>query len=85
MSLLVNQQEINGTRMPTLRKEMIARLDESLCNGCRLCLPVCNFNALIWVRSDNELLLDHWACNGCGTCVTACPTDALSLRPRVKV
>jgi MinD superfamily P-loop ATPase len=85
MSQSPNQQEIDGLHMCAVRGEMIAKLDETLCNGCRLCLPVCNFNALIWVRSEGELLLDHWACNGCGTCVTTCPTEALSLHLRVKV
>ncbi len=58
------------------------RLDESLCDGCRLCLPLCKQGALIWVRAERELLLDPWACDGCGACVTACPSGALSLHPR---
>jgi len=83
MSLSPNQQEINRIRMTEVPTKMVAILDEALCIGCRLCLRVCNFNALIWIRSDDELLLDHWACNGCGKCVTVCPTEALSLHPRV--
>jgi len=82
MSQSLNPQGIDGITVATVQTDLIAKLDEKLCNGCRLCLPTCNFNALLWIRSDNELMLDHWACNGCGACVSACPTEALSLQPR---
>jgi MinD superfamily P-loop ATPase len=65
-----------------VKQQYCIELDEALCDGCRKCLPACNFAALIWVRADNELLVDTWACTGCGTCVTVCPQKALSLRPR---
>ncbi|HEY42718.1 MAG TPA: 4Fe-4S dicluster domain-containing protein [Anaerolineae bacterium] len=47
-----------------------------------MCLPACNYEALIWVRSDEMLLIDPWACNGCGKCITTCPKGALELQPR---
>ncbi len=82
MSQYFNLQGIEGLSVSAVQPNMVAKLDEKLCNGCRLCLPTCNFNALLWIRSDNELMLDHWACNGCGTCISSCLTEALSLQPR---
>jgi len=82
MSQFLNLQEIDRPTMAWVQTERTVQLDETLCNGCRLCLPACNFKALIWIRSDDELMIDHWACNGCGKCVSLCPTEALSLHPR---
>ena len=63
-------------------QQFIAVLDETLCDGCKMCLPACSYEALLWVRSDEMLLIDPWACNGCGKCITTCPKGALELHPR---
>ncbi len=65
-----------------VKQQYYIELDETLCDGCRKCLPACSYTALIWVRAENELLVDTWACTGCGSCVTVCPQNALSLHPR---
>ncbi|NIS81168.1 MAG: 4Fe-4S dicluster domain-containing protein [Anaerolineales bacterium] len=65
-----------------VKYKYVVMLNDSFCDGCRQCLPSCTFGAMIWVRSDETLLIDSWACTGCGTCVTACPGHALKLRPR---
>jgi MinD superfamily P-loop ATPase len=61
---------------------LVAVLDDRGCSGCRLCLPVCDAHALVWVAAENELFLDSWACTGCGDCVRTCPEQALRLSPR---
>jgi MinD superfamily P-loop ATPase len=66
-----------------IKQQYCIELDESLCDGCRKCLPACSYTALIWVSAEAELLVDTWACTGCGSCVTVCPQKALSLQPKV--
>lgn len=82
MSQLLNMLEGNTDTGASVSTGMVAILDEELCDGCRICLPTCNFNALLWISGDDILLHDHWSCTGCGTCVSACPLNALSLQPR---
>jgi MinD superfamily P-loop ATPase len=69
---------VDTTRVPALT----VSLDDVRCTGCRLCLPVCDARALIWVTADQELFLDSWACTGCGDCVRVCPERALALARR---
>jgi Na+-translocating ferredoxin:NAD+ oxidoreductase RNF subunit RnfB len=37
--------------------QYVAVLDEAQCDGCKMCLSACNYGALIWVRSDEILLI----------------------------
>lgn len=64
----------------------IAVIDETKCNGCGLCLKVCNVHGI--VRKEGETEKRHPArvlegvCLGCGACVPACKRDALTLLER---
>ena len=58
----------------------VAYLDEELCDGCRACLPACNFKGLISIPGERMPMVNPWSCTGCGTCVTTCPKDALTLQ-----
>jgi MinD superfamily P-loop ATPase len=60
----------------------VVEVNEAHCDGCRQCLHACNYGALLWVSSDQTILVDPWACSGCGTCTTICLRDAVTLRPR---
>ncbi len=62
-----------------------ASLNESLCDGCRLCFPVCKHGALLTVPGERMPLVDVHACTGCGDCVTTCPTGALQIQSRIRV
>ncbi|MGB2897504.1 MAG: 4Fe-4S dicluster domain-containing protein [Anaerolineales bacterium] len=57
----------------------IVCLDEELCDGCRICLPACNFKGLLSIPGERMPMVDLWSCTGCGTCVTTCPQGALTL------
>ena len=53
-----------------------AWIDDSLCSGCKTCIPLCPYNA---IRRDNEkqvAVIDETSCKGCGVCVAACPSGA---------
>ncbi len=68
--------------MAVIEVTYIVYLDEELCDGCRLCLPVCKFKGMISIPGERMPMVDPWSCTGCGTCVTTCPQGALTLRPK---
>ncbi|MGD9962811.1 MAG: FAD-dependent oxidoreductase [Thermoplasmata archaeon] len=68
----------------TLEAEgIVASVDESLCNGCGICVPTCEYKALEIVahKDDPEkrmVSVNVGLCKGCGACVGACPSGALT-------
>ncbi len=72
---------------------VVARVDESLCRGCRRCAEGCEFGAIEFVdlpqamglffRSTNQPAVQTVArvnpvlCKGCGACAVICPTGAM--------
>ena len=61
----------------------IAAVNEDLCDGCGICVPVCEYNALEVIdRPDSKdqeriVQLNEAMCKGCGGCVAACPSGAM--------
>lgn len=51
------------------------KLDEKLCDLCRLCLDVCDYQALS--ISDKKLIINQANCTGCGACTAMCHSQAL--------
>ena len=51
-------------------------VDEKRCNGCRVCVDFCKFNALVYVRGQWKVF--ETVCHSCGGCVLLCPQKALS-------
>lgn len=51
-------------------------VDEQLCNGCRICVDFCQFNALAYI--NGKLKIFNEVCHSCGGCVLFCPEKALS-------
>lgn len=56
-------------------------VDETLCNGCRICVEFCKFNALAYI--NEKLLVFEEVCHSCRGCVLFCPQKALAERPKV--
>jgi len=54
----------------------IPSVDEELCNGCRICVDFCNFNALAYI--NGKLKIFEEVCHSCGGCALFCPENALS-------
>ncbi|MHA1110809.1 MAG: hydrogenase iron-sulfur subunit [Promethearchaeota archaeon] len=50
-------------------------LDEDKCDLCRLCVDVCDYQALS--IQDNKIVLNPANCLGCGACAAMCHTNAL--------
>ncbi|HWQ74588.1 MAG TPA: ATP-binding protein [Syntrophomonas sp.] len=56
-------------------------VDETLCNGCRICVEFCKFNALAYI--NDKLLIFDDVCHSCRGCVLFCPEKALEEREKV--
>ncbi len=68
----------------TLEAEgIVASVDESLCDGCGICVPTCEYKALDIVPHKDDpkkkmVSVNVGLCKGCGACVGACPAGALT-------
>ncbi len=68
----------------TLEAEgIVASIDEDLCDGCGICVPICEYKALEVVPSKKDATkkmvdVNVGLCKGCGACVGACPAGALT-------
>ncbi len=66
----------------TLEMEgIVARVNEDLCSGCRICEHLCAYNAVEMEEKDGVTTAHviEALCKGCGVCGTACPTKAIAL------
>jgi len=64
------------------RAEYVARVESSLCNGCGLCEPACQFDAISGTvdgRGRNIASVNVGKCYGCGLCRIHCSLGALAL------
>jgi heterodisulfide reductase subunit A len=58
----------------------IAAVNEDLCDGCGMCVGVCEYNSLEVVENldgSKVVKLNEATCKGCGCCVAACPSGAM--------
>ena len=68
----------------TLEAEgIVASVEESLCDGCGICVPTCEYKALEIVAHKDDpkkkmVDVNVGLCKGCGACVGACPAGALT-------
>jgi len=71
--------------MSVYKGEYLIHLDPDMCQGCKLCVSMCQFGALRYSPSLKRVLVDNMKCFGCGLCRHACKFDALQLVPREEV
>jgi electron transport complex protein RnfB len=58
----------------------IARIDETTCIGCTLCIAACPVDAIVGAsRLMHTVLAER--CTGCELCVPPCPVDCIALLP----
>lgn len=55
---------------------IVAVVDEDVCSGCRLCVPVCPYEARIFDEQKGIVTVNEVLCEGCGCCIAACPSGA---------
>jgi len=74
---------LNILTKDTLESEgIIAMVNNDLCNGCAICEPICEYDAITIepdpTNAENKLaIINEALCAGCGACVAACPSGAL--------
>ena len=60
---------------------LVARVNEDLCSGCRICESACGFRAISieQVGEKSVAKVTEGLCRGCGICSSACPMDAITM------
>ena len=54
----------------------IPMVDNESCNGCRMCVEFCKFNALAYIK--NKVFVFENICHSCGGCMLLCPENAIT-------
>jgi heterodisulfide reductase subunit A len=59
----------------------VANIGPAKCDGCKICLSYCPFEALIPVKMNgiDKVEVEITRCKGCGMCLPVCPADAIEL------
>jgi len=58
----------------------LARIDESTCIGCTLCIAACPVDAIVGAaKRMHTVLATH--CTGCALCLPPCPVDCIAMVP----
>lgn len=65
-----------GTEQP----RAVARIDESLCIGCTLCIQACPVDAIAGAAKQMHTVIPD-LCTGCDLCVPPCPVDCIDMVP----
>lgn len=62
---------------------VVAKVDEEICNGCRMCVQTCpEPNAIKLImegKKAKKAVIIESRCKGCGLCEVKCPDNAISL------
>jgi heterodisulfide reductase subunit A len=60
---------------------LVAKINEDLCSGCRICESACGYHAITVEKvGDRQLAkVAEGLCRGCGICSSACPMDAIRM------
>ena len=66
-------EEAVTIRMPSI--------DQASCDGCRLCVNACHYNALVYINHQLKVLPEM--CHSCGVCSYLCPQKAISEKEKV--
>ncbi|MDQ0140231.1 electron transport complex subunit RsxB [Cupriavidus necator] len=66
----------HGTEQP----RAVARIDETLCIGCTLCIQACPVDAIAGAAKQMHTVIPD-LCTGCDLCVAPCPVDCIDMVP----
>lgn len=59
-----------------------AKLDQTTCTKCGLCIEKCRFGAISMVEGD--VIISDTSCDGCKLCSRLCPTQSITMIPSDK-
>jgi len=86
-ALITELAELLGTSPIALNTQhgenkpaQLARIDESECIGCTLCIAACPVDAIVGASKLMHTVIDD-QCTGCELCIPPCPVDCIELTP----
>jgi len=82
---LAMQMTVTHNTPTMFRAEYVAETNAGNCDGCRLCMRVCQFGAIGYSASSKKTDIDPRKCYGCGICRSVCRKDAIYLKDRAQV
>ena len=64
-----------------LVEPIVAKVNEDLCSGCKVCESACSYKAINVEKLGDKPLakINEGLCRGCGICSSACPMDAITM------
>ncbi|MBI5969303.1 MAG: 4Fe-4S binding protein [Deltaproteobacteria bacterium] len=75
----------SGVKEYVLKGHYIARVNPLKCTSCGHCFDRCQFGALHYSKTSDNVDIDMYMCFGCGLCYSACPNEAIELISRAKI
>jgi len=54
-----------------------AFIHEEDCSGCKSCIPLCPYSAILFNEETRKAIINQALCKGCGTCVASCPSGSI--------
>jgi len=57
-----------------------AVIDDQKCSGCKMCIPLCPYQAITFNEEKKVSEVNEALCKGCGTCVASCGSAAARIR-----
>ena len=69
--LFIHPQNLDVQKVATF----VPQIDRERCNGCRLCVDICRFNALTVIRDKAMVFAE--LCHSCEGCKVVCPEKAV--------
>ncbi len=55
-----------------------AYINPDECSGCKSCIPLCPYHAIVFDEALKKARIDEALCAGCGTCVASCPSGSIT-------
>lgn len=57
-----------------------SEVDDKLCAGCKRCISVCPYTAVVYDEVKKKSAIVSAACKACGCCAAACPSGSIQTR-----